>query len=137
MDFELDPRLEADTLALADTDDYAVRLANDKRFPWVILVPKRVGITEIYQLEPELQQRLAVATAVLGRELMELYQGDSLNTGALGNVVQQLHLHHVVRFKNDAAWPGPVWGFENALAYSSDELRECVDKLQQSLTICS
>lgn len=136
MTFQLDPKLDSDTVRLADTEDYAVRLANDQRFPWVILIPKRAGITEVYQLEPELQQRLAVDTSVLGREMMELFQGESLNTGALGNVVRQLHLHHVVRFEKDVAWPGPVWGFETTLPYSSEELRERVELLRQSLTIC-
>lgn len=137
MPFELDPVLANDTVALADTPDYAVRLANDKRFPWVIVIPKVASITEVYQLDPDLQQKLAADTSLLGRELIELFKGDSLNTGALGNVVRQLHLHHVVRFERDDAWPGPVWGFGRPLAYSPDELRERVDLLQRSLTITS
>ena len=135
MPFELDPVLANDTVALADTTDYAVRLANDKRFPWVIVIPKVASITEIYQLDIELQQKIAADASVLGRELMELFNGDSLNTGALGNVVRQLHLHHVVRFETDAAWPAPVWGFGKPLAYSPDELQQRVDLLQRSLSI--
>lgn len=135
MPFELDPVLANDTVALADTTDYAVRLANDKRFPWVIVIPKVASITEIYQLDIELQQKIAADASVLGRELMELFNGDSLNTGALGNVVRQLHLHHVVRFETDAAWPVPVWGFGKPLAYSPDELQQRVDLLQRSLSI--
>lgn len=133
--FQLDPVLDKDTVALADTADYAVRLANDKRYPWVIVVPKVAAITEIYQLDPDLQQRLAVDSSLLGRELMALFKGDSLNTGALGNVVRQLHLHYVVRFENDAAWPAPVWGFETPITYEPDELQQRVEILQRSLTL--
>ena len=135
MPFELDPVLANDTVALADTTDYAVRLANDKRFPWVIVIPRVASITEVYQLDTQLQQKLAADASVLGRELMELFKGDSLNTGALGNVVRQLHLHHVVRFETDVAWPAPVWGFGKPVAYSPDELQQRVDLLQRSLSI--
>lgn len=135
MRFELDPVLANDTVALADTTDYAVRLANDKRFPWVIVIPRVASITEVYQLDTQLQQKLAADASVLGRELMELFKGDSLNTGALGNVVRQLHLHHVVRFETDVAWPAPVWGFGKPVAYSPDELQQRVDLLQRSLSI--
>lgn len=135
MPFELDPVLANDTVALADTTDYAVRLANDKRFPWVIVIPRVASITEVYQLDTQLQQKLAADASVLGRELMELFKGDSLNTGALGNVVRQLHLHHVVRFETDVAWPAPVWGFGKPVAYSPDELQLRVDLLQRSLSI--
>ncbi len=137
MAFQLDPVLANDTVALADTNDYAIRLANDKRFPWVIVVPKVASITELYQLDANLQLKIARDTSLLGRELMELFEGDSLNTGALGNVVRQLHLHHVVRFQNDAAWPGPVWGFGKSVPYPPGELEQRVDLLQLSLTIAT
>jgi len=135
MSFQLDPRLESDSVSLGESSNYSIRLINDRRFPWVILVPKVEAITEIYQLDPDLQQQLAADSSVLGRELMELFQGDSLNTGVLGNVVNQLHLHHVVRFKNDVAWPGPVWGFEKAVSYEADELKKRIDLLQGALSV--
>lgn len=137
MTFQLDQRLENDTVAIGETRHYLVRLANDKRFPWVILVPRFAAIKEVYQLAPEVQQQLTVDSSVLGQELMDLFEGDSLNTGALGNVVQQLHIHHVVRFESDPAWPGPVWGFEQPLAYPENELQVRVKQLQHSLSILS
>ena len=133
--FKLDSTLEQDTVALGDTADYDIRLANDSRFPWVIVVPKVEMATELYHLTPAQQQQLALDSARLGSELMELFSGDSLNTGALGNVVRQLHIHHVVRYKTDQAWPGPVWGAGTAIRYSEQKLADRVKKLQQQLTI--
>ena len=135
MKFELDKKIAADTISLGETDRYVIRLANDSRFPWVILIPKVASITEAYQLDVGFQQQLAVDSGLLGQELMALYQGDSFNTGALGNVVRQLHVHHVVRFENDAAWPGPIWGFGRAVPYGDEELGVQVGKLRVGLSI--
>jgi len=120
---------------LGETADYVIRLANDSRFPWVILIPKVESVTELYQLTLAYQQQLALDSSNLGGELMGIFQGDSLNTGALGNVVRQLHIHHVVRYESDQAWPGPVWGAGSAIAYSAEELAERVQQLQQKLTL--
>jgi len=87
-----------------------VRLLNNALWPWVLLVPRREGITEIYQLSADDQARLWRESAILGEGLMQAFNGDKLNIGALGNQVSQLHLHHIVRFQSDPAWPGPVWG---------------------------
>jgi len=77
---------------LGETADYVIRLANDSRFPWVILIPKVESVTELYQLTLDYQQRLALDSSNLGSELMTIFKGDSFNTGALGNVVRQLHI---------------------------------------------
>ena len=122
-------------MALGTTADYLVRLANDNRFPWIILIPRVESITELYQLTLAQQQTLALDSAKLGSELMEIFQGESLNTGALGNVVRQLHIHHIVRYESDQAWPGPVWGAGSVTAYSEQELSERVHLLRQELTI--
>lgn len=97
-------------------------LLNDVRYPWFILVPRREGITEIYQLDEADQQQLLHESSHLGRFLMESFNGDKLNIGALGNLVPQLHLHHIVRFTGDEAWPGPVWGVGTAEPYGEAEL---------------
>jgi len=135
MKFELDKKIAADTIALSESDRYVIRLANDARFPWVILIPKVSSITEAYQLDVGFQQQLAVDSGLLGQEMMALYQGDSFNTGALGNVVRQLHIHHVVRFQNDEAWPGPVWGAGRPVPYKDEELIVQVEKLKAGLSI--
>lgn len=122
-------------MELGETADYVIRLANDSRFPWVILIPKVESVTELYQLTLDYQQRLALDSSNLGSELMTIFKGDSFNTGALGNVVRQLHIHHVVRYESDQAWPGPVWGAVSATPYSAKELVERVQLLRQELTL--
>ena len=135
MQFVLDNRLRDDGLLLADTTDYVITLANDSRFPWVILIPKVPEITEIYQLDSATQQQLARDSSLLGQELMQTFNGDSLNTGALGNVVSQLHVHHVVRFNTDPAWPGPVWGAGQTIPYSSEAASAMIARLKASLSL--
>ena len=110
MSFELHPRLAADTLVVGDAPLSRVLLMNDAQYPWAILVPRRVEAREIYLLDERDQQQLWRESAVLSRALMTAFGGHKLNVAALGNVVPQLHLHHVVRMSADPAWPGPVWG---------------------------
>ena len=85
-------------------------LMNDSQFPWFILVPARSDIREIYQLERADQRQLLDESCSLSEFLMQVYAGDKLNVAALGNQVPQLHLHHIVRYTTDAAWPAPIWG---------------------------
>lgn len=108
--FTLHPRLEADTVSLGQSRLCEIRLMNDSNWPWVLLVPRVADICEIYQLPKEQQLRLAEESSMLGEGMMKTFDGDKLNVAALGNMVPQLHLHHIVRFENDPAWPGPVWG---------------------------
>src|SRR3546814_9922882 len=83
---------------------------NDAQFPWLILVPRREALREIYELSLSDQQLLLRESSTLGLALMDMFVGDKLNIGALGNMVPQLHLHHIVRHVGDPAWPAPVWG---------------------------
>jgi diadenosine tetraphosphate (Ap4A) HIT family hydrolase len=108
--FVLHPRLEADTRAIGRLGLSRALLMNDARFPWVILVPERPGITEIHHLPADDQAVLMTEIARTGAALEELYAPDKINVGALGNLVPQLHVHVVARRSGDAAWPGPVWG---------------------------
>lgn len=121
-DFELHHRLEEDCLVVGDFPLSRLLLMNDGRYPWFILVPRRVGVTEIYQLEGEDQLQLLRESSYLGRFLMHSFNGDKLNIGALGNLVPQLHLHHIVRYHDDEAWPGAVWGQGVAQPYSDAEV---------------
>lgn len=105
-------------------------LLNDARFPWFILVPRREGISEIYQLDEAEQQQLLRESSQLGRFLMESFNGDKLNIGALGNIVPQLHLHHIVRYEGDEAWPGPVWGGGTPLPFIDDEVAILLERCQ-------
>lgn len=131
--FELDPRLAADTLAIGDGPLCRVRLMNDARYPWVILVPRRAGITEIYQLAQDDRQQLWTESLQLGERLMTCFGGHKLNVAALGNVVAQLHLHHIVRYRDDAAWPGPVWGRHPSQPYTAAEAQARIAQLRDVL----
>jgi diadenosine tetraphosphate (Ap4A) HIT family hydrolase len=120
--FALHPQLARDGVVMGDLPLSRLLLLNDARYPWFVLVPRREDITEIYQLEEAEQQQLLRESCQLGRAMMESFNGDKLNFGALGNLVPQLHLHHIVRFRTDPTWPGPVWGVGSALPYRADEL---------------
>jgi diadenosine tetraphosphate (Ap4A) HIT family hydrolase len=108
--FVLDPKLQADTIEITTLPLCLVRLMNDRRFPWVILVPARPDVTEIIDLEAADRSRLIEEVALVSRVMRDLFRPTKLNVGALGNVVAQLHVHVVARFASDAVWPGPVWG---------------------------
>jgi diadenosine tetraphosphate (Ap4A) HIT family hydrolase len=135
-EFKLDRRLESDTVKLASWPLSEVLLMNDSQYPWVILVPRRVGATEIYQLTGEEQVQLLNESAFLGETLMTACMGEKLNVAALGNVVSQLHLHHVVRFSSDIAWPGPVWGKHPVVPYTDGALTAQIGLLRSLADKC-
>lgn len=125
--FELDPRLEQDSIWLADWPLCQIRLHNDKNYPWFILVPRKAGLTELIDLTPEQQQQLWRESNAISGWLQQLYPSCKLNIAALGNVVSQLHIHHIARFEHDASWPAPVWGKVAAIPYSIAE----IDQIRQ------
>lgn len=107
-------------------------LSRDANYPWFILVPDRPEISEIYQLSKDDQALLMAESSYLGEHLMTLFAGDKLNIAALGNVVPQLHVHHVVRYQSDAAWPAPVWGYQPTNPYSAKQLEALQETIKQS-----
>lgn len=133
--FELHPQLSGDTLKIGDLPLSRVLLMNERQFPWLILVPRRTGITEIHQLDETDRAQLASESHQLSVALMAHFQGDKLNIGALGNLVPQLHIHHIVRFTTDAAWPMPVWGNFSSAPYDDRQLRQTVADLQHVLAL--
>ena len=121
-DFVLDPRLAADSVFIADGPLSQVRLMNDARFPWLVLVPRVPQVSEWLELDGA-QQRLLLAEINQAGNLIRTEPGtEKLNIGALGNIVRQLHVHLVGRHPGDAAWPGPVWGSGAAQRYPQAEL---------------
>lgn len=122
--FMLHPKLAADTIHLGDFPLARLLLMNDANYPWFILVPKRDAIREIHQLSADDQWQLLQESSHLSRLLEELFNADKLNIAALGNLVPQLHLHHVVRYRNDACWPAPVWGRTAPVAYTAGQVRD-------------
>jgi len=121
---DLHPQLEKDCVVLDKLALCHLLLMNDANYPWFILVPDREGISEAFQLSEADQSLLQAESSRLGEFLMQQFEGDKLNIAALGNVVPQLHVHHIVRYKNDIAWPKPVWGLHPAKPYTPDRLDE-------------
>lgn len=131
--FTLDPRLQRDTIALGTLPLSLLLLMNDSTYPWLILVPRRADIREIFQLGAADQVQLLRESSHLAELLAALLHPDKLNIAALGNVVPQLHLHHVARFRNDPAWPAPVWGKSLPVPYRPEQLTALRDRLLPAL----
>jgi diadenosine tetraphosphate (Ap4A) HIT family hydrolase len=108
--FALHPQLARDCAIVGHYPLCLVLLMLDANYPWFILVPQRVGVSEIFELSEAEQRQLLHESALLSRAIMTAFHGDKLNLAALGNIVPQLHIHHVVRQRSDPAWPAPVWG---------------------------
>lgn len=115
--FTLDPRLAADSLAVKSLALSDLRLMNDARFPWLLLVPRRAGAAEIIDLDKPDRATLFEEITAASAALREATGCEKLNVAALGNAVRQLHVHVVGRFHADPAWPQPVWGHGAAIAY--------------------
>jgi diadenosine tetraphosphate (Ap4A) HIT family hydrolase len=132
--FELDSRLQNDTFFVCDLTLSRVLLMNDSQFPWLILVPMRNDVAEIIDLTEQEQQMLLSESAKVSKAMQKLFSPYKLNVAALGNVVRQLHVHHVARFENDVAWPKPVWGNQSSVAYEKSDAAEIISELKLKLT---
>ena len=132
-DFELDTRLAADDVLIADGPLSQIRLMNDDRFPWVVLVPRVPGASEWIDLDGSQQRLLLAEINQVSRHLKQKPNVTKLNIGALGNIVPQLHIHLVGRHEGDAAWPGPVWGSGPAQRFDPGVLAERVEIWRQRL----
>lgn len=129
--FSLDPRLERDSVHVLNLPLCQVRLSLDARYPWLILIPRRADAVELYDLDAAEQLMLWQEATRLGEAMMKDFHGDKLNVATLGNVVAQLHVHVIVRFADDAAWPGPVWGQGTSESYSQTALEARIERIRQ------
>lgn len=125
-DFQLDARLLADSVFVIDGPLSQIRLINDTRFPWLVLVPRIAGLTELPELDDAQQLLLLRELNRAGRAIRQEPKVHKVNIGALGNIVRQLHIHVVGRHEEDAAWPGPVWGSGAAERFTPEALAERV-----------
>jgi diadenosine tetraphosphate (Ap4A) HIT family hydrolase len=132
-EFEIDPRLAADTLAVADLPLSAVRLMRDANYPWLVLVPRRPGAVELIDLSPGDQAALTREIAAAGNALRGAVACDKLNIAALGNMVRQLHVHVIARTHTDPAWPKPVWGAVPAKEYAEGKAKTLAAELAARL----
>ncbi|UCJ16297.1 HIT domain-containing protein [Pseudomonas sp. MM211] len=128
--FVLDSRLQQDTFVLGEFPLSRLLLSNDARYPWFILVPRREEVSEVFQLDADDQRALWGETALLAEVLKDAFKADKINIATLGNVVSQLHMHVIVRYRDDDAWPAPVWGRHPAKPYEQEQLSALRDRLQ-------
>ena len=133
MTFSLHPRLEADTIAIGKLPLCALRLMNDARFPWIILVPRREDLREIFDLGAAERGLLIEEVAATAQALQDATGAAKMNVGAIGNLVPQLHLHVVARFDHDPAWPAPVWGHGQARPYAEADAGLLIETLARTL----
>src|SRR5690606_32106924 len=127
--FVLDPQLHRDCVIVGRFPLSLLLLSRDANYPWFILGPQRPGIIDPYQLAREARAPLLDESCQLSEVLMDVFSGDKLNVAALGNVVAQLHVHHIVRHRGDRAWPRPVWGAVPAAEYSERAMADLLDNL--------
>nr|WP_301295208.1 HIT domain-containing protein [Pseudomonas marginalis] len=125
--------MQQDTLAIGDFPLCRLLLSNDSNYPWYILVPRINGISEVFQLGVADQQKLWEETTALAQLLSEGLVADKMNIGALGNVVSQLHVHVIVRKRDDIAWPAPVWGKHPARSYTEEQVAAIRARLRELL----
>lgn len=136
-EFLADPAFESGSVAVADWPLCQVRLQDDARFPWLILIPRQVGLTELDELEPSdlnmlMSEVLRAGDAV--RELGRMIDRpvEKLNVAALGNVTAQLHVHIIGRRSDDPVWPDPVWGRGSAERWSPQRLETLIEALRRN-----
>ncbi len=133
MIFQLHPQLQQDSITIGQFKLCQLLLINDSQYPWFVLVPERKDVTEIYQLSELDQLQLLQESSLLAKKLAEIYQADKMNIAAIGNLVPQLHIHHIVRYKNDIAWPAPVWGKFDAVPYTEQQCEKIKTQLYSAL----
>lgn len=131
--FELHTQLDKDCYLIGDLPLTRVLLRNDSRFPWLILVPRRAGATELFDLSSLDQRVLMEEMSSVAAALASHERADKMNVATLGNIVPQLHVHVIARHAGDAAWPGPVWGAGAAEPYADDAVTEHTAQLRELL----
>ncbi len=133
MRFELHPDLQRDGIEIGCLSLCRILLINDSQYPWFVLVPERWGVRDTIDLNPADYQQLWEESRIFSLAIMNAFNGDKLNVAALGNMTPQLHIHHIVRYHDDPAWPGPIWGRHPMTPYSEIAIAETKKKLLKAL----
>lgn len=131
--FDINPRLEGDSYPVADLGLCAVRLMKDANYPWLMLIPRKADMIELTDLEPLERIVLMEEIGQVSDALKSVTNCEKLNVAALGNVVPQLHVHIIARFREDAAWPAPVWGAVQPIPYAKGDATKLISALQDVL----
>jgi diadenosine tetraphosphate (Ap4A) HIT family hydrolase len=133
--WSLHPQLARDTVNLGDMPLSRVLVVNDANWPWLLLVPRRLGVSEIIDLDEVEQAQLMTEIARVARAVKAVTGCDKLNIAALGNVVSQLHVHVIARREGDAGWPRPVWGAAAPMPYDKSALEQFIEGLRQKIWV--
>lgn len=131
--WQLHPQLMNDTLLVGEMPRSRLLLINDAQYPWCILVPRIAGAKELHRLNDADQLQVLRESVALSRAMEVVFKPHKMNIAALGNVVPQLHIHHIARYKTDPAWPAPVWGKLPAKPYAPDHAAARIVALRQQL----
>ncbi|WP_395342905.1 HIT domain-containing protein [Ningiella sp. W23] len=118
MSFELHPQLEKDSIHVGNFDLSELRIINDANYPWFLLIPKVADVQELHHLNDAQYAQLSQESRRLSQAMQRCFSPDKMNIASLGNMVEQLHVHHIARFKTDISWPNPVWGYAPAKSLS-------------------
>jgi diadenosine tetraphosphate (Ap4A) HIT family hydrolase len=132
--FKLDPRIEKDSTFIKDLSLCQIRLQNDSRYPWLVLLPRKNDLTEVYELNEQDQELLIKESSLVSKGLALTTGCKKVNVANLGNVVSQLHWHVVARFEQDLTWPGPIWGVGTSVPWDDQKRVEFIDSFLQNLT---
>ena len=133
--FTLDPRIDRDSILIAKLELCQLRLQNDQRFPWLILIPEVEGVTEVHELDNIVSMKLLSESNVIAAALAKVTQCKKVNVANLGNVVSQLHWHVVARFETDEAWPAPMWGVGVSVPWEQKKRLTFVESLFNELQV--
>jgi diadenosine tetraphosphate (Ap4A) HIT family hydrolase len=134
MSFKLHPQLEKDSYTLGEFNLCRVLLINDSNYPWLCLVPRRENISEMHELTEDDEMILLREIMHTSRIMKKVFNADKINIAALGNMVPQLHVHIIARYKDDVAWPSPVWGKEEMIEYTAEQVKH-IKEVLKSLTL--
>ena len=129
--FQLHSTLDADTIKLGDFKLSELLMIKDQQYPWFLLVPKQNDLLDICDLSEEDQRQFWQESALLSKEIKRVFRPDKLNLGAIGNMVPQLHVHHIARFKDDVAWPAPVWGVKPLQSFNDESFTKRMESVKQ------
>lgn len=133
MEWKLDARLGANSLEIGNLPLCNVRLINDKRWPWLILMPRRPDAIEVHDFDDADIVQAATETSLIAKILKQFTGCRKINTAAIGNIVEQLHIHVIARDEGDENWPGPIWGYGERVQYDEAERDRIVAELENAL----
>ncbi|MEO1193894.1 MAG: HIT family protein [Pseudomonadota bacterium] len=139
-DFVLHELLVKETHQIVDWPLCQVRLMDDATYPWLVLVPRLAGVADLDELDDKTLKRCMREVAAASRNLKALTKAQKMNVASLGNLCPQLHIHVIARFRDDPAWPGPVWGKLPRAPYPGEKgvlgglsVKEVLGRLRSSL----